>query len=308
MIQKVGVIDIGSNTIKLLVASGNSTLQCEHNAIEECRISTGIADHQPILKEESMQRSIAAVKRLVAIAHSSGATRIQIVATSAVRDAKNGLEFADKVKLACGQPVEILSGRQEAEHIAFGLRFDSSILANSNYLHFDLGGGSMEFNEITEGNLQRSLSMPLGAVRLTEMFIPDPHQPISSTVKDKIEQRVWQTLKKERIPIPCPETTLVFTGGSATISRVLIEEKTDLSHNMDSHPITLAQMENLYQKLSTICFNERLNWVNLPQNRADVVCAALLVLIVLMKYCKKTSFQHSLFTLRHGLAAQTLNL
>lgn len=306
--QKVGVIDIGSNTIKLLIASGERELQVDHTAIEECRISTGISKDHPALQPEAMQRGIEAVQRLIGIAKTQGVSIIRIVATSAVRDAVNGSEFVHSLNEHCFHKVGILTGKEEAELIAFGLSLDPAMQKKKNFFHFDLGGGSLEFNEIRDGSLLRSTSMPLGAVRLTEMFIPDPHQPVRKEERNKIEEHVAQTLKTEAIFPADPDTPLIFTGGSVAISRTLIHGKSILDQDSTSAEVSQKQLELLYRKLASISFEERLHYRFLPRNRADVICTAIIVVLNLLKHCNKNHFQHSLFALRHGIAAKTLRL
>ena len=307
--KKAGVIDIGSNTIKLLVASDEGgKLNPLHTSIEECRISKGISRDRPILLPEAMDRGLAAVQNLIGIARERGVSKIHIVATSAVRDAANGRAFADIIRHRCDHEVEILTGQQEAEAIAFGLSFDPAVVGTHDFYHFDLGGGSLEFNEIRQGDLHRAISMPLGAVRLTEMFVDQPHQPMKAEEQEAIQKHVVQTLEAQGIATPPHDLPLIFTGGSVAVARSLISDKPIADPSPESAQIFLSQLESLYRKLSPIPYEERLRFNYLPPNRADVVCAAILVLTSLISYCKKSFFQHSLFALRHGIAAKTLGL
>ena len=119
----IGVIDIGSNAIKLLVASKgeDGKLVTILQTTEETRIGGGISKDQPRLLSASMDAACRSVKLLRAEAESSGAESIEVVATSAVRDAINRDEFTDRLNETTGLAIKVLSGREEAEMIGHGI-------------------------------------------------------------------------------------------------------------------------------------------------------------------------------------------
>ena len=108
----VAVVDIGSNSIKILVARRLADGRVEQlkNKTLDCRISAGISAATPRLAEDGMQRGLDAIRELLALAAPYSPARIQLVATSAVRDAANGEDFRALVLAATGHPVRILSG------------------------------------------------------------------------------------------------------------------------------------------------------------------------------------------------------
>src|SRR4051794_745383 len=120
------VIDIGSNSIKILVARRTQTdggvLTALHNKAIDARISAGISDEEPRLSEEGIARGIAAVRELLASAAPFAPAKTALVATSAVRDARNGAEFCRRILEETGHDVRILSGDEEANLIGRGLR------------------------------------------------------------------------------------------------------------------------------------------------------------------------------------------
>jgi len=307
--QKVAVIDIGSNTIKLLVASGETSIISHRESVEESRISKGISADRPYLTKESMERGLTAVGNLITIAETEGAERFQIVATSAVRDALNGQEFSQQIFEKTGHPVKILSGLEEAGFIANGLRFDPELTHLHNYIHFDLGGGSLECNLIRDKNLSFACSMPLGAVRVTEQWVSDALNPFTKPEASAIDTHVQRVFRDFGVPSSLATEPMVFTGGSATISRALIHHRSIKSEPLGPNVIKFSELENLLIQLAPLDFEGRLNQFEyLPKNRADVVCAAIQVLISTMNLQKKDFFQHSMFSLRHGIAANLLGL
>ena len=119
--MRAAVIDVGSNSIKLLVADrAPGGLREIVSTTLEVRIGTGIGSGKPSLTHEGMERGVAAISRLVSDAKAQGAERFMAVATSAVRDASNGGVFREQVQAATGLELRILTGIEEANGIGRG--------------------------------------------------------------------------------------------------------------------------------------------------------------------------------------------
>ena len=300
---------MGSNTIKLLVASGvNHSIQSHFEAVEECRISQGISKSEPKLSEDSMQRGKQAIENLISKAKSHGAQKIHLVATSAVRDASNGSSFIDSVRNSFECGTQILSGKEEATFIARGLRFDPELEYLQDYIHFDLGGGSLECNLIKQRKLVYSSSMPLGAVRITEQCVKEPRGIFTAEDAAGIQKKVNSIFDAHEVPVVNESQPMIFTGGSATISRALIHNRPVTSRDLGSNVLLKTELQSLLAQLALLNFEDRLKFEYLPANRADVVCAAISIITAAMDYQLKQQFQHSLFALRHGIASQLLDL
>jgi exopolyphosphatase/guanosine-5'-triphosphate,3'-diphosphate pyrophosphatase len=142
----VAVIDIGSNSIKILVAQrgpDGSVVPLKVRTLD-ARISAGISASEPRLSLDGMVRGVDAVRTLLADAAAYSPTQTALVATSAVRDALNGAEFRARVQEATGHAIRILSGEQEAALIGRGLTVDPALRGLRDFYVFDLGGGSLE--------------------------------------------------------------------------------------------------------------------------------------------------------------------
>ena len=182
--KTAAVIDVGSNTIKLLVARGAPAgIGRIHARTLEARLGAGLGRERPRLAPDSLARGIDAVRTLAAEARLHGADVTAVVATSAVRDAENGREFAAAVTGATGLPLRILSGTDEARLIGRGLRCDPALTAADDLALFDLGGGSLEALEFRGAAVRCALSLPLGCVRLTERFVANPALPLPETAR-----------------------------------------------------------------------------------------------------------------------------
>ena len=161
-----GVIDIGSNSVRLVVfeaASRNPiTLFNEKSicAIGRNMVSTGMLD------AEGMALALAALKRFKAVASAMGVTETDVVATAAARDARNGPAFVRKAEQACGHQVKVLTGEQEAELAALGVVCG---LPDADGLVGDLGGGSLELTAVKDRVLGAGTTLPFGPLRLMDV-------------------------------------------------------------------------------------------------------------------------------------------
>ncbi len=145
MSPAVAVIDIGSNSIKVLVAARNETgvVTALKSKTIDARISAGISKAKPELSEEGMARGLAAIQELLTDAAPFSPVRTVLVATSAVRDAGNGDHFRARVRAATGHDIRILTGDEEANLIGRGLTCDPALADLKDFYVFDLGGGSL---------------------------------------------------------------------------------------------------------------------------------------------------------------------
>lgn len=306
-VQRIGVLDMGSNTIKLLVAEPVADprpgLKVIEMAIEECRVSRGIGASGPlVLEETSMAAAVDAIDRLRKVAEKRGAGRLLAVATSAVRDAVNREAFVERVRLATGVELRVLSGEEEAKASACGLAYDPQLsMGTNNILHFDIGGGSLECNRIVDGRHVSGISLPLGAVRVTEQWVRDPFQPIPEDELFRIRAHTADYLHQSGMG-GSAGMEVVFTGGSVTIARAIIAAKEEREDS--TGVLSAIQLESLLKVLSERSYAERVGIPGLPPNRADVAPAAIAVVLEVLKVLGVDYLLHSRYGLRHGLAVQ----
>jgi exopolyphosphatase/guanosine-5'-triphosphate,3'-diphosphate pyrophosphatase len=307
--MRVAVVDIGSNSIKLLVASrepGKGLVEVGSRALE-VRISKGIGSGHPRLSDDGMDRGIAAVRELVSAARGLGAGEIVAVATSAVRDASNGAEFRDRTRAATGLEIRILSGLEEANLIGLGLTTDPALDGMLDFHVFDLGGGSLECLAFRNRTVAEAVSLPLGCARLTEKFVPDPSAPFAHASSLRISRHVRQVLRRSGFPLPVPPGFgVVGTGGTLTTVRAMAAAKRALALG-DSDPlIGVALLRDMLAEVGPKDLASRSRIAGLAPERADIFPAALETLLVLADMGGITAFRHSLRNLRWGLAAECL--
>jgi exopolyphosphatase/guanosine-5'-triphosphate,3'-diphosphate pyrophosphatase len=307
--MRAAVIDVGSNSIKLLVADKGRERRLEEvvSRTIEARISTGMASERPYLGPEGIARGIAAVAELKAEADRAGAGLVTAVATSAVRGASNGPEFAHGIKSATGIKLRILSGAEEANLIGRGLTTDPALISLKNFHAYDLGGGSLECLAFSGRKVRHSASLPLGCVRLTERFVASPGEPLGDDVAREISRQVKESLLASGFPLPVPPGFgVVGTGGTLTTIRAMVAQNRGLAIEATGPMIGVNLLHEVLAKVAPLDLASRRNVPGLAPERADVFPAALVTLLALAELGGFQAFHHSFRNLRWGVAAELL--
>jgi exopolyphosphatase/guanosine-5'-triphosphate,3'-diphosphate pyrophosphatase len=307
--MRVAVIDIGSNSIKLLVAqrAPDGLLQEIVSRTLEVRISDGIGSGKPTLGAGPMQRGVAAVAELAADARRLGAETLAAVATSAVRDASNGADFREKVRSAASLEVRLLSGEEEANLIGRGLTTDPALRRFADFDVFDLGGGSLECLSFGNREIRQALSLQLGCVRLTEMFVRDPSLPFTDASARAISAHVRAELDRSgfQFHLPPPGAT-VGTGGTVSTVRAMTAAAAGVPFDETDPIVRIGALRMLLASVGALPLDSRRRLPGLPPERADVFPAALATLVALAETGGIAAFQNSVYNLRWGLAAEAL--
>ncbi|MDQ5979231.1 MAG: exopolyphosphatase / guanosine-5-triphosphate,3-diphosphate pyrophosphatase [Verrucomicrobiota bacterium] len=305
----VAVIDIGSNSIKSLVAARapDGQLVAIKQRTLDARISAGIGKEKPALSEEGMTRGLGAIRELIEEVSQRRPAKIQLVATSAVRDASNGADFRERVKKATKHEIRLLSGDEEANLIGRGLLCDPALAELRNFYVFDLGGGSLECLAFKNRKTQKAVSLQLGCVRLTEKFVKDPAAPVSLEVLAEIAAHVTTTLKEAGLNFDLPDSVGIATGGTVTTVRALFGAREQLRAEETSPAVSLDQLKELLPALAALPLDQRKRVPGMPSARADVFPAALATIIAVAELGGFAGFIHSFYNLRWGLAAEMLD-
>src|ERR1700761_5970949 len=174
--QTYAAIDIGSNSCRLNIARVQQhQLKVLHEDREVTRLGASVFE-TGVVSPEAMAGTLMALKRFYRAVKLHGADRVRAVATSALRDARNAQAFLAWVKSETGWDVEIISGLEEARLIHRGVMGEPG--TQGRCLLVDVGGGSCEITLSDRKRIQETISLPLGAVRLTQEFLPvDPANP-----------------------------------------------------------------------------------------------------------------------------------
>lgn len=296
MTDHVAAIDLGTNTARLLIASRDPYRQVLLKRIIT-RLGGGFT-RESGLSEEAQRRSIAALKEFAADMAQHGVVRVRGVATSAVRDAKNGADFCRRVKEEAGITLEVIDGNEEA---VLTLRGVASILDNKDedLAVFDVGGGSTEYTLAAAQKPLFSRSLPVGVVRLTEGKVG------VAEMEEKI-RRELSKLQKELAGEGLFErfcgATLVGTAGTATTLAAIDLGMTDYDYKkVNNHTLPLGKVEALFERLLPLTPQERLQVPGLELGREDLIIAGILVVLTTMRVFGFDTFKVSDSGLLEGL-------
>ena len=309
MPDTVAVIDVGSNSIKLLVARAgveSNSLETLYSETIETRISGGISSKLPSLNEDAIAAGTATIVELHSLAQNYQPDHTKIVATSAVRGATNGDDFVQSVAEATGLQIRILSGTEEANYIGQGISYDPAIGGMTNFIQTDIGGGSLELIRFEAGQIQQAISLQLGSVRLTERFIKDADAPLTLKIETSIRKYVTEQLMASDFDFSPAELPLIGTGGAYTVSRAMLVAETDSDIELSSPYLLRSTLKQLKNKLAPLPLKERLSIPHLPAARADIMPTALITIDAFLEVANRSSLTHSFYNLRYGVAANLL--
>lgn len=305
----VAVIDVGSNSIKLLVVRKNiknGNLESLYSKTLETRISSGISFDSPKISDSAMSAGVQSVRELCDHALYYNPSEIRIVATSAVRDAVNGSKFNKQIELATGLNVSVLTGEQEARAIGRGILCDPQIKTSERFMQIDLGGGSLECIFFNCDSIVQATSLALGAVRITEHFISDPTKPLRRGVEKSIQNHVTKLIKNEGLLETPNLGSLIATGGAITVTRDILAARNNTALKEYSPMISLLEIRELKAELISLSLSERIKIKGLPVARADILPAALITIEQLMHMMGHKQLIHSQYNLRYGIALDIL--
>jgi exopolyphosphatase/guanosine-5'-triphosphate,3'-diphosphate pyrophosphatase len=282
------VIDIGTNTVKLLVAevAGGSVVH-EHFHDLATRLGEDV-ERTGMLSAAAITRTVEGVRQLAGEARERGALELIALTTSAARDAKNREEFLRAVRKQCGLEVLLITGEREAELIYRGVTSDP-VWANTPVLVMDVGGGSAEFIQGRGGKIERHQSLPVGAVRVMELFGQDDFAGMIAFLREKL----YAVLAGYNVE----GRQMIGTGGGiVTVSRI-----------MNHATLTLEEIRALVAQLNAMSVVERCRVPGLPAERADIIVAGGAVFMVAMEILGARELTVSRRSLRDGILAENPN-
>lgn len=260
--MKYAVIDIGSNSVRLLLWADGCSLS---KTVFTTRLGEGIS-FSPRLLPQAMDRTVAAISELQKKAQDFGAVKIYTFATAAVRSAVNGQDFIHTVYENCGIVPEVLSGEEEAEVGYLGA------LEGRDGGIIDVGGASSEITIGKNGKIIYAVSADVGAVRLKDVCGEDK-QKLKKYIDEKI--LVYGT-------VPCCSMTLI--GGTATSLAALEYGVEPYDPKVIHHSTLTAERIGFWaEKLLSMKQSERLLLKGMDKKRADILGGGALLLYEILK-------------------------
>ena len=295
--MRIGLIDIGSNTTKILIADclAESGIQEIAQSTFPCRLIKPTRD-ETIIGQQNIDLLLSCLQKLKDFAESHNSDSIFAVATEGLRRAGNSTEIVDQISSTLGINLTILSGEQEATGIARGILADPYLCDCEDFWALDIGGGSLEIIQVVNRQVKAVKSMPIGAVSLAQQFLQDSSLPYPHQEIVLMENFINSQLKKLGKEFSQPNPLLVGCGGTLVYLRKL------LNGEADSPQMTKDGIAKIRQNLSSKDIEQRiLEFPELPADRADIFPAGLLAVECVMNFLGVTQMTHSYYNLRHGL-------
>ena len=283
---RLGAIDIGSNSVRLLVAEAlrGGTYRILDEEREPTRLGRS-ASVEGRLDDESMDRTVAALRTFKEIATGYQVTRLRTIATCAVREARNGPEFCRRVREEVGLEVEVISGEREAR-LAFTSVQHAFDLSGRNTIVADIGGGSTEIVFATGNLIESIFSTPLGAVRLTEQFALGDcsDAPEAARGLERLDDEIAAVLKKRTTkPLFAPHLLVGCGGTFTTLAELVMATRRESNGPVAGYTVSHAEVRHLLDRLRKMPLRARRSMPGMTPDRADIIVAGLSIVDALLK-------------------------
>jgi exopolyphosphatase/guanosine-5'-triphosphate,3'-diphosphate pyrophosphatase len=297
---RISAIDIGSNSIRQIIAdvSSSGAIRVVDEMKAAPRLGAGI-HKKGKLSRQSREAAIQALVRMDALATRLGAQRSRVVATSAVREASNGAEWLDRVKHETGLEVSVLSGDDEACYSfrSAQAHFD---LGSGRAVVIDIGGGSLELALSADGLVDRFISLPFGAIRLTEKFfskgttakaIASLRKHVRKGLKTEFEARDWRNAQ------------VIGSGGTFTnlAGMMLARQGLRTARTVHGTIVTRSELEHVITQLASMQPAERSAVPGLNPARADIIVAGLSAVAEVIARLRAKALAVSTYGIREGI-------
>lgn len=298
--RRVAAIDIGSNSVRLVIADALPGDQLR--VIDEERNSTRLArklGSTGRLDTDAAEATIETLRHFKSLADGHGVDELKTIATCAVREAENGDSFVERVEQEAGVPIEVISAHDEALY-AFRSVQSAFDISDRNIAVVDIGGGSTEIVMASAGYVDRIYSTRLGAVRMTELFarggglFGDDYEELMRQIDRELKKRV----KKK----PFSPQMVYGTGGTFTnLAAMIIAARNEDSQMVWGYRITRADVRHMLDRVASMSAKERRNLPGLNADRADIIVAGIAIIDRIMLRLKANILRVHTGGVRDGL-------
>jgi exopolyphosphatase / guanosine-5'-triphosphate,3'-diphosphate pyrophosphatase len=308
-------VDIGSNSCRLKIATVQQhRLKTLHEDREVTRLGESVFQ-TGVISPEAMAATIRALKRFHKAVQLHVVDKVRVVATSAMRDARNAAAFTEWVRSTTGWSVEVISGLEEGRLIHLGV-VTHEVGARGRSLLIDLGGGSCEVTLSDGGRIKTMVTMPLGAVRLQEEFLPSdpPAKEDVARLKQFIDRELRRADKKLGVPriglvIATSGTAAALAEASGHVRKGRAGKKTLAKKRVERVGVMTADtadVRKLADRLAKMTNAEREAVPGIGPRRSEIIVGGALVYASLLERLGLKGFRYSPLGLRDGMLAQML--
>jgi len=294
---KLGVIDIGTNSVHLVVGEKRGgEVFIELDTLAPTRLGEGLTKGKK-LSPEAIKRTAEAVSHFFSLARSYGASRVIAVGTAALREVENALEFIERVRASSHLDVSVISGEEEA-YFTYKAISSLSLIGDKYFLILDLGGGSSEFIFGDKGKIKEVVSLPIGCVKLTERFLSQfPLSPDDLRAARKEAMDILSQLPEAEKP-----EVVIGVGGTATcLAHLALGGREYDPDKVEGYVLARGKVGEMIELLSSLPTEERVRRFNLHPLRADIILGGAVILSAVMELFGKEEIVVSSRGLRHGV-------
>jgi exopolyphosphatase/guanosine-5'-triphosphate,3'-diphosphate pyrophosphatase len=294
-------LDIGSNSVKLLVADvdhdGGYRVILDEN--EVTGLASGLAPGGP-LDAAAAARTLSCIGRFVARGRLLGATRFVAAGTSALRDAGDAQRFLERVRNDLQLDIHVLSGEDEAR-LSRTVAIRELPPGGPDLLFFDVGGGSLELTLLHGEEVRAETSLQLGARRATDAA--HLKQPVAAEVRTALDSYIEERLGQGAPAAPAgAQLRLAGLGGTvSTAVWMLAGQRGEGQVDVHRSELTLEQLEGLLAAVAPLPLAELQQWPNLNPERAPVIYAGICIIVHLLRHYGAQGLTVTDRGLRYGL-------
>jgi exopolyphosphatase/guanosine-5'-triphosphate,3'-diphosphate pyrophosphatase len=314
--QTIAAIDLGSNSCRLKIARVQQhSLKVLHEDREVTRLGKSVFE-SGLVSPEAMAATLGALKRFHKATQQYSVDQVRAVATAALRDARNAQAFIAWVKAETGWDLEVISGLEEARLIHRGVMQDTA--AQGRCLLIDVGGGSCEITLSERKRIKETISLPLGAVRLTQEFLQtDPPTAEEVARMQRFIARELQRAEKKLGPVRV--TTVIGTSGTAAALAQASDAVDEIKTNAKmaaplkasapravSHVAASVDVRKLTKKLTKMPLTARNFVPGVGPRRSEIIVAGAHVYSAILDHFGLPGFRYSEMGLRDGVLSQML--
>jgi exopolyphosphatase/guanosine-5'-triphosphate,3'-diphosphate pyrophosphatase len=304
-LPRLAAIDIGTNSIRCIVVEveANDTIRVVGDEKAQVRLGEGLYASGKISRE-AWVRAEEALQRMVLIAQGLGVDVIEAVATSAVRQAKNGARFLREMQRITDLDIQLISGDEEARLAALSARYNFD-LDGSRYAVIDIGGGSVEVITGVGSHLSEIISLDLGAVYLTETFLGS--DPLTDQQFKQLRKHIRRELKHQAPGGGMPISAVIGSGGTLTnIGGMVMAMRGEKFDSVHRYEVLRSEVVHLLAMLRRKDLKARAATPGLDPARADIIVAGITVTNELLRHfgCNLLRINHK--GIREGLILASL--
>jgi exopolyphosphatase / guanosine-5'-triphosphate,3'-diphosphate pyrophosphatase len=303
--RPLAVIDLGSNSGRVTVLRPGPGGHLE--TVSDARVPLRLArelEHNGKLGREAIERTLDALRDFQVLSRGAGADPTITVATEAIRSAPDGTDLVEAIEAELGLHVKIIEGAEEARLAFLGAVHGLPV---EHGLVFDEGGGSMELSHFRDRTMLRSWSLPLGALLLSDRFLPS--DPPTQKEVARLGEHVRETLAEAKVPGLADDERLVATGGTArNLAKLDREQERYPIPRLHGYTLGREGLDRLVETLAGARLAKRRQMPGLNRDRADSIVGGAVAVQALLEFVGGDEIQVSGQGLREGVAYDALHL